>query len=78
VFEYYHSEDIIEAFSTGKEVYCLMTLNDYEAIKDALPAAAYVLASRPIFQVKLKGILDRAQLPEVVLISNRGGLETAR
>ena len=78
VFEYYRPDEVVSAFSSGKEVCCLMTAEDYEAIKEELPVATSVLASRPVFQVKLRGILDRAELPQVVLISNRSGAETAR
>jgi len=78
IFEHYSAEALAAEFSSGKEVYCLMTRSDYESIKDGLPPPTYVLASRPFFQVKLKGIIDRAELPQVVLISNRGGLESAR
>lgn len=66
------------AFSSGKEVFCLMTASEYEAIKPLLPPETRVLASHPIFKVKLKGILDRGELPQVVLISNKGGPNIAR
>jgi hypothetical protein len=50
-----------------------MTLQDYEAVKDSLPTQTYILASRPVFQVKLKVVLEKTGPPEVVLISNRDG-----
>lgn len=70
--------EIAAAFSSGKEVFCLMAASEYEAIKPLLPAETHVLASRPIFKVKLKGILDRGELPQVVLISNKGGPNIAQ
>lgn len=73
IFEYYHQPEIEAAFSSGKEVFCLMTESDYEAFRARVPAQTRVLASHPIFQVKLNGILDRVELPRVVLISNKGG-----
>ncbi|HJQ70457.1 MAG TPA: glycosyltransferase family 39 protein [Blastocatellia bacterium] len=73
IFEYYYPEEVQSAFSSGKEVYCLMTRQDYDAIKDSLPAQTYILASRPVFQVKLKIVLEKTGPPEVVLISNRDG-----
>jgi len=73
IFEYYHPEELQTAFSSGKDVYCLMTLQDYEAIKDSLPAQTYILASRPVFQVKLKVVLEKTEPPQVVIISNRDG-----
>lgn len=70
--------EIVAAFSSGKEVFCLMAASEYEAIKPLLPAETHVLASHPIFKVKLKGILDRGELPQVVLISNKGGPNIAQ
>lgn len=78
IFEYYEESEIEAAFSSGKEVFCLMTANDYEAIRTQLPVDVRVLASHPIFQVKLRGILDRVDLPQVVLISNKGGMRIAK
>ena len=76
IFEYYRAEELQEVFSSGKAVYCLMTLQDYESIKDSLPAPTYILASRPVFQVKLKVVLEKTEPPQVVLISNRDGVSS--
>ena len=73
IFEYYRPEELQAAFSSGRDVYCLMTLQDYEAVKDSLPAPTYILASRPVFQVKLKVVLEKTEPPQVVLISNKDG-----
>jgi 4-amino-4-deoxy-L-arabinose transferase-like glycosyltransferase len=78
IFEYYEQGEIEAAFSSGKEVFCMMTTSEYEAIKERLPAQTRVLASHPIFQVKLKSILDRVELPQVVLISNKGGINVTQ
>jgi hypothetical protein len=78
IFEYYRQEQIKEALESGRDVYCLMSIQDYEALKQSLGVPTYVLASYPVFQVKLKGILDRAGLPQVVLISNKDGAVTSR
>ncbi|MEK6407012.1 MAG: glycosyltransferase family 39 protein [Acidobacteriota bacterium] len=73
IFEYYEQVEIEAAFASGREVFCIMTAVEYEATKSQLPPQTRVLASRPIFQVKLKTILNRVELPQVVLISNKGG-----
>ena len=73
IFECYRPEELRDIFSSGGEVYCLMTLQDYEAVKDSLPAPTYILASHPVFQVKLKVVLEKGEPPQVVLISNRDG-----
>jgi hypothetical protein len=73
IFEYYHQPEIEAAFASGKEVFCIMTESEYDAIRDRVSVQTRVLASHPIFQVKLNGILNRTELPRVVLISNKGG-----
>jgi hypothetical protein len=78
IFEYYDPVEIETAFTSGKEVFCLMTASDYATIKERLPAQTRVLASHPIFQVKLRSILDRVELPRVVLISNKGGINVTQ
>jgi 4-amino-4-deoxy-L-arabinose transferase-like glycosyltransferase len=78
IFEYYNPQEVVQAFDSGKEVHCLMAMQDYEALKGALPRSTYVLASHPVFQVKLRGIFDKVEPPQVVIISNKGGIEIAR
>jgi 4-amino-4-deoxy-L-arabinose transferase-like glycosyltransferase len=73
IFEYYHQDEIEAAFSSGKEMYCLMSAYEYDALRQRVPDAR-VLASRPTFQVKLNGILERAEPPRVVLITNKSGV----
>ena len=73
IFEYYHQDEIEAALISGKEVFCLITAAEYEALRARMPVQTRVLASHPIFQVKLNGILDRVELPRVLLISNKGG-----
>ncbi|MGA9772945.1 MAG: glycosyltransferase family 39 protein, partial [Blastocatellia bacterium] len=78
VFEYYRQEELEQALSSGKEVYCLIGAQDYESIKQSLPVPTYILASHPMFQVKLKAILDKVEPPRLMLISNKGGIEIAQ
>jgi 4-amino-4-deoxy-L-arabinose transferase-like glycosyltransferase len=71
IFEYYKPEEIAGAFASDKKVFCILSGEEYEAIKSLLPIDTRILASRPVFQVKLKSLLDRRELPQVVLISNK-------
>lgn len=71
IFEYYYPDEIETVLSSDKEVFCLMTEAEYESLRERVPFQMRVLASPPIFQVKLNGILDRVELPRVVLISNK-------
>lgn len=71
VFEHYQPQEIRSAFSSGRSVYCVMSADDYRAVRDGLGVETYILASRPVFQVKLRVILGRAELPQIVLVSNK-------
>lgn len=78
IFEYYQADELRTALGSGSEVYCLILGQDYDQIKESLPVATYILASRPVFQVKLKSILDRAEFPQVLLISNKDGARSSQ
>ena len=72
VFEYYQPDELLDAWSAGRAVYCLIPADDYESLKSQLPPVT-VLASRPVFQVKLKFILEKKAPPQLLLITNQGG-----
>ena len=76
IFEYYQPEQLHEVFSRSEEVYCVMSAQDYEDVKEALPSPTIVLARRPSFQVKLRTILDGKETPHVLLITNKLGAKT--
>jgi 4-amino-4-deoxy-L-arabinose transferase-like glycosyltransferase len=78
IFEYYQQAEIEAAFASGKEVFCLMTEAEYEALGARVSAHTRVLASHPMFRVKLNGIFNRVELPRVVLISNKGGTDVTQ
>jgi 4-amino-4-deoxy-L-arabinose transferase-like glycosyltransferase len=78
IFEYKEQRDLISAFASGQEVFCVLDAGEYETIRTQLPAQTRVLASYPIFKVKLKRILDRVEPPQVVLISNKGGTDVTQ
>jgi len=73
VFEYYQPDELLRAFASGRAVYCLILAEDYQTLKQQLPPEASVLASRPVFQVKFKFILDKKEPPQLLLITNKGG-----
>jgi 4-amino-4-deoxy-L-arabinose transferase-like glycosyltransferase len=73
VFEYYRPEELLDAWGSGRAVYCVMLADEYEALRPQLPTPARVLASRPVFQVKLKFILEKKEPPQLLLITNQGG-----
>jgi 4-amino-4-deoxy-L-arabinose transferase-like glycosyltransferase len=71
VFEAFDVETLRQVFASGQEVYCLMSNEDYRIVKDTLSGPTYVLASRPLFDVKIRAFLEGNELPEIVLVSNR-------
>jgi 4-amino-4-deoxy-L-arabinose transferase-like glycosyltransferase len=71
IFELYRAEDLSRLLSGERTVLCLVSESEYLALRDSLPVQTYVLASHPVFQVKLRGILDRVLPPQVLLISNK-------
>jgi 4-amino-4-deoxy-L-arabinose transferase-like glycosyltransferase len=71
IFEYYEPAEIIAALSSNRDVYCVLSREDYDDIERSLRVPTYVLASRPRFQVKLRGILERTEFSQVLLVTNR-------
>lgn len=70
VFEYYFEEEMRKLFASNDEIYCIMRAEDYEAIKLKLPPTR-IIASRPLFRARLNTILKGADLPQIVLITNK-------
>jgi hypothetical protein len=77
IFECYDRQELESILASGREVYCLMTAADYEDVRASLPVSTYILASYPVFQVKLISIFERTEIPQVVLISNRSGISSS-
>jgi 4-amino-4-deoxy-L-arabinose transferase-like glycosyltransferase len=71
VFEAYDLDVLKQMFASGQEVYCLMTYEDYQSVKGVLSGPTHVLASRPLFDVKIQSFLEGTELPDIVLVSNR-------
>jgi hypothetical protein len=71
VFEAFDLDTLRQEFASGQEVYCLMTNEDYRGVKDLLSGPTHILASRPLFDVKIRAFLEGNELPEIVLVSNR-------
>jgi 4-amino-4-deoxy-L-arabinose transferase-like glycosyltransferase len=58
-------------FYSSSDIYFVMPEHEYESIKDRLPAQTFVLARRPLFDLRPKNFLQGSELPRFVLISNR-------
>jgi 4-amino-4-deoxy-L-arabinose transferase-like glycosyltransferase len=58
-------------FYSSSDVHFVMPEADYRQVKDRLPVRTYVLARRPMFDLRPKNFLEGSELPQFVLISNR-------
>ena len=70
VFEYFDDESLRRVFASGDEVHCLMTAEDYASIGQTLAGPTYIVARRPLFDVKIRSLLEGRALPDIVLVSN--------
>jgi 4-amino-4-deoxy-L-arabinose transferase-like glycosyltransferase len=71
VFEYLDPSQLAAALAGGRPAYCLVAAHDLEPVRASLPDPVYILASRPMFDVKLAAVLRRDPLPRMLLVSNR-------
>ena len=58
-----------ERFSRPGETLVLLRASDYESIKALAPTC--IVDRRPLFDVKLRSVLEGTAMPEMLLISNR-------
>jgi hypothetical protein len=71
ILELVGPEQLQQAFASDSDVYMLMTETDYRTVRQSLPVPTYVLASRPLMDVKPRNFLTGDALPQVLLVSNR-------
>jgi 4-amino-4-deoxy-L-arabinose transferase-like glycosyltransferase len=64
-------EQMIAVFGSGRTVYAVLSTGNYARLTDALGVPTCIIDRRPTFDVKLKTVLARGPLPELVLITNR-------
>jgi 4-amino-4-deoxy-L-arabinose transferase-like glycosyltransferase len=62
---------LLERLRASREYYLVMRATEYEALKPEMPAPTCVIERRPLFAMKLKSVLAREPLPELVLVTNR-------
>jgi 4-amino-4-deoxy-L-arabinose transferase-like glycosyltransferase len=61
----------VRAILSDKQVYAVLSADDYKALLPQIGARTCVIDRRPTFEVKLRQVLARQPLPELLLISNR-------
>ena len=78
---YFEVQPFLEAMRVNRRVFAVISAEDYAALRDHIGVPTCVLHSQPTMNVKLKAMIAREPLPEILLISNRctaDGLVTPR
>ena len=70
VDQYSEEAAFVKALSSPKHVYAVLSAGDYADLAPRLAARTCVIDRRSTFEVKLKQVLARQKLPELVLITN--------
>ena len=69
---YYDHDEVLPVLASGRPLYLMLTSDDYEKIiKPATQVRLCQVASQPTFDVKLRNVLSRVRLPEVLLVTNK-------
>jgi 4-amino-4-deoxy-L-arabinose transferase-like glycosyltransferase len=62
---------LVDAMRATKEYYLVLRATEYENLRQEFPGPTCVIDRRPLFEVKLKNVLARESLPELLLVTNR-------
>jgi len=71
---YFLADEVFERFRENRGVYAIMSAENYADLAPRIEVRTCIIDRRPTFDVKLKNMLNRDSLPELVLITNRCGL----
>jgi 4-amino-4-deoxy-L-arabinose transferase-like glycosyltransferase len=71
---YFLPDEVFERFRENRGVYAIMSAENYAELAPRIKVRTCIIDRRPTFDVKLKNMLNRDSLPELVLITNRCGL----
>ena len=63
--------EFVDAVLSSEHVYAVLSAGDYGALAPQIGARTCIVDRRPTFEVKLRQVLARKPLPELLLISNR-------
>jgi 4-amino-4-deoxy-L-arabinose transferase-like glycosyltransferase len=71
VEQLFEEDRIVALLEGNRPAYAVLSRTNYANITAELDARTCVIESRPTFDVKLKTVLSREPLPELVLVTNR-------
>jgi 4-amino-4-deoxy-L-arabinose transferase-like glycosyltransferase len=71
---FYDHDPVLDLVRAGRPLYLMLTSDDYEQlIKPTAGARLCKVSSQPTFDVKLRNVLSRVRLSEVLLVTNKCG-----
>ena len=71
VDQYFDESAFVRTLSSPRRVYAVMSAGDYADLAPRLTTPTCVVDRRSTFEVKLKQVLARQKLPELVLVTNK-------
>jgi 4-amino-4-deoxy-L-arabinose transferase-like glycosyltransferase len=71
---YFLPDEVFERFRENRGVYAIMSPENYAELAPRIKAHTCIIDRRPTFNVKLKNMLNRDSLPELLIVTNRCGL----
>ena len=78
VDQYVDDPPFVRAMLSDRRVYAVLSADDYAALAPQIAARTCIIDRRPTFEVKLRQVLARQPLPELLLITNRCAMSDAR
>jgi 4-amino-4-deoxy-L-arabinose transferase-like glycosyltransferase len=73
VEQYFEEAPFVAAMQSGRRVYAVLSAEDYTALAPQIGTVTCVVERRSTFEVKLRQVLKREPLPELLLVTNRCG-----
>jgi hypothetical protein len=71
VEQYFEEAPFVAAIESSTRVYAVLSADDYAALAPRIGDSTCIVDRRPTFEVKLRQVLSRQPLPELLLITNR-------
>ena len=71
---YFLPDEVFERFRENRGVYAIMSAENYAKLAPGIKVRTCIIDRRPTFNVKLKNMLNRDSLPELLIVTNRCGL----
>ena len=62
---------LVELFGSERGVYAVLSADAYDALRREMAVPPCVIDHRPTFDVKLKNVLERQPLPELLVVTNK-------